>query len=134
MNLWFALKRYESYVWPIYSKIIPILMNNAPEVLLYLIHKTTASTKFSWVHFIDESRYYRFGPKLVQPMNGSGPLVDRNKWCFHKFSLILTPKRKNDFDQTIEFQIFEFPFYKIIPYFYFFSRRHLTKLHKDDPF
>ena len=43
-------------------------------------------------------------------------------------------KRKNDFDQTIEFQIFEFPFYKTIPYFYFFSRRYLTKLHKDDPF
>jgi len=43
-------------------------------------------------------------------------------------------RKKNDFDQTIEFQIFEFPFYKTIPYFYFFSRRYLTKLHKDDPF
>ena len=39
-------------------------------------------------------------------------------------------KKKNDFDQTIEFQIFEFPFYKTIPYFYFFSRRYNTKLYK----
>ena len=54
-------------VWLIYSKIIAILINNTLEVLLYLKHKTTSSSKFSWVH-----RWARFGPKLVRWTNQTG--------------------------------------------------------------